>query len=306
MLLKEEVWNGSFAINSQISGVINVIFRIKNSNETVVTYTCQVSKIASISLENGLKIQGLQVIGDEVHFATKGQLKFRYGVDQVLEVVGGHTWPINNLRKLKNKASHFRSNSNFMECEYLYRNKPSVYWRNVQNNGTIMDTSLKEANGDPQCPINNSFKCIFFSANVNRNTGKPFWKSPFGHKRLCVPATMLLNDDMNLYFADFYCLFRAHYVTLVIAKNGSPEDHILSQRLLRLDLYNNQFLRIGHNKKVEVTISNLWVEVLYAHPLDVNAIINNGGYFRHTAVCYEGHSIPGGLPKRQDCNVCNL
>lgn len=59
---------------------------------------------------------------------------------------------------LQNRAINFLqniANSNQMQEIFLfYRNKPQDYWRKIMETDGVMRPYLKDANGNPGCPIN--------------------------------------------------------------------------------------------------------------------------------------------------------
>ena len=186
----------------------------------------------------------------------------------------------------------------FNHCRVFYRNKPHLYYMQcVLNDKNIMKVYMKDNNGDPKSIINSRIKGLFFATSVSL-TGEPPNTSHFGPCRICIPATAMLAEDSNLYFADFYCNYRAHYVTVVLTKPGSETDQFCKRKLFKLDIRDNDFL--WRNDKVYVT-DNVWVEVLYTEDVDLSR-----PDCKFSDVPSTGTSTPGGLPKNPRCLVCNL
>ena len=155
----------------------------------------------------------------------------------------------NDLKRLENKASEYVSifTPEFRDIEVFYRNKPPDYFANIQKyNGGVMEPLLKDNNGDPQCPANGRIKGLFFMGK-KKDDGLPD-ASPFGAMRVIVPVYMILNDNSNLYFSDFWCHKTTHYISLVITKNGSEADRFCRSNLLELDLKTNDYLRVNYGR----------------------------------------------------------
>jgi len=190
--------------------------------------------------------------------------------------------------------------SNFKHCRTFYRNKPPEYFLGCQlNDNNIMKVYMKDNNGDPKSLINGQIKGLFFATSVDPITGGPPNVSHFGSRRICIPAAAMLTEDSNLYFADFYCNHKAHYVTVVLTKPYSETDMFCRSKLIKLDLTNNDFLKRMFGM-VFVT-NNVWVEVLYTEDVDLSR-----PDCTFSTVYSRGTSTPGGLPKNPRCTVCNL
>ncbi|KAI0235069.1 Phytanoyl-CoA hydroxylase-interacting protein-like [Lamellibrachia satsuma] len=187
----------------------------------------------------------------------------------------------------------------FNHCRVFYRNKPPDYFSRCKiNDNNIMKVYMKDNNGDPKSIINGRIKGLFFATSVDSLTGGPPNISHFGSQRISIPATAMLTEYSNLYFADFYCNRRAHYVTVVLTKPWSETDQFCKRKLIKLDTRDNDFL--WRNDKVYVT-DNVWVEVLYTEDVDLSRPDCS-----FSTVLSTGTSTPGGLPKNPRCLVCNL
>ena len=110
----------------------------------------------------------------------------------------------------------------------------------------------------------------------------------------------MLDASANLYFADFYCNNRAHYVTLVLTKPGTDTDRFCEKNLIKLDTRHNDFLWRSATDEVFVT-KTVWVEVLHTEDVDLSSPLCS-----FSVVEGRGTSKPAGLPKNPDCDRCNL
>lgn len=217
---------------------------------------------------------------------------------------------LTDLRALHTIAHEYCGKSDVSQCNWLYRNKPPSYYVNIiQNCHGVMQVYKKDNSGDQASPINGQLDGLFFMAN-NIN-GQPPATSPFGARRLQIPAEFLFEAATNVYFADFYCMRgRDHYITLVATHLGSEADQFCAQRLLPIDLNDsarNPFL-FWENDRLYVTCdNNLQVEILYTEDVDLYEWMTCGDAMMLdvTSVC-KGSSTPGGVPKNPNCDVCNL
>ncbi|PIO69048.1 hypothetical protein TELCIR_09142 [Teladorsagia circumcincta] len=103
--------------------------------------------------------------------------------------------------------------------------KPREYWDEIHHfHDDLMEKYIKDNNGQPANRINGIISGLFFSARVYADGSLPT-QSPFGNVRMMVPPGALLNPvHNNFYFADFYCNYYTHYVTVVICRKGSETD----------------------------------------------------------------------------------
>ena len=114
-----------------------------------------------------------------------------------------------------------------------------------------------------------------------------------------------------MYFADFYCYNGiAHYFTIVLTKPGSPDDNFCQQNLVKLDVYNNPFLQItliDGNYQVLVTL-NVIVEIFYTESVDLMTLDRTPGLtmYKDVPLTGRGSSVEGGIPKNENCEICNL
>ena len=213
---------------------------------------------------------------------------------------------ISELKQLLSKAEdmvnkHCRPP---MPCLSFYRNKPQEYYQYITNyRSGVMEAYLKDHHGDQANPINGQLYGLFFGASMDKETGEPPVTSLFGPVRFNVQPGIFLNDTNNLYFSDFYCINKAHYVLLVITKTHSPSDLFCERHLVKLDKYNNPFLWIIGNFIMVTT--NVWIEVFWTDKVNMTELINKRfGNLIHTPS--KGQSRIDGIPKNTRCSQCNI
>lgn len=220
----------------------------------------------------------------------------------------------NEINDLLEKASDYESENQEGEghafCRWFYRNQSPDYFEDIQKNGGIMETVLKDYTGDPRSPINGTIRGLFFSATVkcNNKYGDPIPFSPFGPRRLLVPALHLLAKAPKIYFADFYCMPCSdnHYVTIVMTTPGSETDKFCAEHLVKLDIWYNPFLFKDEFGSLQVTTKKkLYVEMYYTEDLDIKPYLKKG-FLEDCETVGQGHSTPGGISKTKSCTICNL
>ena len=218
-------------------------------------------------------------------------------------------------KKLMKKTTNFMENLNgtFCAIEYLYRNKSDMYFASINEyHGGVMKPYKKDHNGDPCSVINGRIDGLFFSTAVEFHTMKPFPNSLYGPVRLHIEANVLFTPNLNLYFADFYCHYNVHYVTVVLTPKRSPTDDFCKERLLQLNILENPFIYLNEISEdfYEVNVyssSGFRIEVFYTEPIHITCIIEkNKGYFSRVPTIGRGESIRSGIPKNKDCKICNL
>jgi hypothetical protein len=228
------------------------------------------------------------------------------------------------LWRLYEKAYAFIVNSYYdftmQQFDYLYRTKELEYFEDIeQNKNNIMEAYVKDCNGDPRSLLTGRLRGLFFLANVDFQSNMPFATSPYGTRRLLVEASALLAEDVDIYFADFYCrpipprglgqrvsTVPPHNITIVAAKRYSPARQFCKKRLCYLDKLNNPFLqRCGdvwqHSK-------SCMVEILYADDIDINEFLNSeNGYFEDVDRSFGTSDVrAGSQTKPATCNYCNI
>ncbi|ESO83853.1 hypothetical protein LOTGIDRAFT_168898 [Lottia gigantea] len=209
-----------------------------------------------------------------------------------------------DVEKLKEKAKSYIQGHSVYSVNYLYRNKPSCHPTILQSKKTgIIAKYLKDNNGDQYSSINNNICGLHFSATPANSSGDLPMSSYFGDYRIMIFPEYLV-DGCHLYFADFFCMSRIHWVTLVLTKAGSKEDDFCQNRLVKLDIENNPFFyKVGASYKV----TSLDVEILYTEDINLNEMrLKMGFQEKTTPTCGKGRSTPGGRPKNTSCSSCNL
>ena len=193
-------------------------------------------------------------------------------------------------------------NPHAVQCQYFYRDKEMRHF--TKNQTGKIQVYLKDTNGDPANPINERLSGIFFGAWMHRKTGYPPATSIYGPERLYIHPSVLLNDQYNLYFSDFYCLNKSHYILLVITKKFTENDKFCEKYIEKLDMFNNQFLWITPLGSIMVT-TKMWVEIFFTDDINLPNILNNKIIFIKY-VKYNKQSSPGPKSKNTNCKVCNI
>ena len=145
------------------------------------------------------------------------------------------------LEELKQMAvTYLGSATTYSPCKSMTRDKSEAYFNNILSMDGIMEPYIKDNNGDQASPINGQIHGLFFAP------GPPKKFSYFGPMRLNVPTGLLFNDQTNIYFADFWCHYSVHYVTVVITTMGSKTDQFCKKNCLELNKYNNEFFKLDY------------------------------------------------------------
>ena len=122
---------------------------------------------------------------------------------------------------------------------------------------------------------------------------------------MSMEAQKFNHREVRLYFADFYCMSKMHWVTLVLTYKGSVQDRYCENRLPELDLSENEFLYVDDYGSVMKRTANMFkTEIFYAADVDLNHWVRNGGIIE--TVNGLGQSSTKGKPKRRECSICNL
>ena len=214
---------------------------------------------------------------------------------------------------LLQRAKDFLKGSNDTQVlvKYFYRNKPAQYYEDIRwNSDGVMEPYLKDQNGDQGSVINGKINGLFFSTKVDPDTGLPPAVSPFGNTRLNIPVDRLMHTHCRIYFADFYCNYNVHYVTLVITERGSETDMFCQDNLINIGMFlpNNPFLFYDSSDDLFYCCTKLWVEVLYTEAIDISRELaeDRRVFFSPVQIRGKGSSTPLGLPKNDKCCTCNL
>lgn len=174
--------------------------------------------------------------------------------------------------------------------------------------GGLMRPALKDCSGSHGSPINSKLHGVFFSCNTEFDTGLPSRDSPYGPLRFHIPAGHLLNPNISLYFADFYCMYTAyHYVVLVLAPVGSEGDTFCRTRLPMLDLASNPFLTYTEpprpgEEPVFCHASDVILEVLFTDPVP----LEQGGVEQISGHHQLMSLTTANAKKDPSCKVCNI
>lgn len=217
------------------------------------------------------------------------------------------------LRLLYKRAIEFcNDRSLHRRIHFLFRNKPHQYFDKIRSqNGGIMTKYMKNDGGDQASPLNRAIRGLFFSALLkmtpNKHTVVPPC-SPFGNQRLHVEASFFLNQSNNLYFADFFCHYTNHHITLVVTKANSYSDKFCSENLIPLKSRGNPFLYYNMWQNGFFTNLAVNIEVFYTENIDIGELLSDkAAYF---TFCYsKGYSRKKsfiGQRKKRSCSVCNL
>ena len=216
------------------------------------------------------------------------------------------------MRQLFLKAVAYDSSKGLpkLPMRYLYRNKPRAYFADILGKDGIMYKYTKHQSGDPRSPINESLEGLFFRANVERATLKPFQNSSYGDTRLLVPFENLL-EGCEFYFTDFYCVHSSkHHLILVVCKRGSSSDHFCTRHLLPFNPFkDNSFFYVADMAEGEAWVSqNIRVEICYTENIDLRRQLGVMGLDDLSTVHSTESIRPplGGAPKDKTCSFCNL
>ena len=230
-------------------------------------------------------------------------------------------YSLDGLKALKAKAMDKADQANDLgkqgTCTYLYRNKFKDYFQTIdEQEGRLMTMYPKDTGkvcyGDKYSPINRDDenkrpKGLFFCANLDMND-EPVPRSPFGDTRFTINIREVIKDHVKMYFADFYCPHggeqpNKHYVTIILADEGSALDEICQQYLVLLDKHDgsdNPFLYFDNNEKAWKVTKKVWVEILATR--DISLDEGNVNYefdgYKKVALTGKGH--------KGSCNICRL
>ncbi|XP_026207144.1 phytanoyl-CoA hydroxylase-interacting protein-like isoform X2 [Anabas testudineus] len=188
----------------------------------------------------------------------------------------------------------------------FYRNQQRDYFQQARDaQCSRMLPAVKDDSGSDGSPISGKLEGIFFSCNTEFNTGKPPQDSPYGPYRFQIQADILFNQNTNIYFGDFYCMYTSyHYVILVLAPDGSKEDVFCKGRLPELDRSNNRFLTCTEDSNGALLFhhaQDVILEVIYTEPVDLSL---------GTVSPISGHQLMSlstvNAKKDPSCKTCNI
>ncbi|XP_042192860.1 phytanoyl-CoA hydroxylase-interacting protein-like isoform X2 [Callorhinchus milii] len=208
-----------------------------------------------------------------------------------------------HLTQLMQKAEAI--SERMLKFSVFYRNQHKEYFDYIrENHGEMMQPSTKDNSGSHGSPISGKLEGIFFSCTTEFNTGKPPHDSPYGKFQFQIPASELLNQNTNLYFGDFYCMYTAyHYVILVIAPVGSQGDEFCKQRLPQLNIADNKFLICTEKDGEEVYYhaQDIILEIIYTEPVNLSLGV---------VAPISGHQLmslsTANAKKDPSCKTCNI
>ena len=197
----------------------------------------------------------------------------------------------------------------FIPVTHLYRNKPFHDFLHIfTKTKGIMFKYIKNFGGDPASTLNRKLHGLFFSANVDPTTRRPPPVSYYGDQRIHIPVSFMITPATNLYFADFYCHYVKHKVTLVITLKGSKADEFCRARLKSLNQSFNDFLYRSPDSEVAMVNTRVTVEVFYTESIDIGKLLESTNT-HFTTVESKGNTLLktlNGIPKREGCKTCNL
>ncbi|KAM9424110.1 phytanoyl-CoA hydroxylase-interacting protein-like [Pholidichthys leucotaenia] len=190
----------------------------------------------------------------------------------------------------------------------------TVFYRNQQRAFSLQEgdsetcfllPSVKDNSGSHGSPISGKLEGIFFSCNTEFNTGKPPQDSPYGSYRFQIRAELLFNQNTNIYFGDFYCMYTSyHYIILVLAPDGSRGDIFCKGRLPALGRATNRFLTLTEEADGLLSFhhaQDIILEVIYTEPVDLRL---------GTLSQISGHQLmslsTADAKKDPSCKVCNI
>ncbi|XP_034094247.1 phytanoyl-CoA hydroxylase-interacting protein isoform X2 [Gymnodraco acuticeps] len=219
----------------------------------------------------------------------------------------GDDYAMEHLQQLLDKAKG--SAGRLLKFSVFYRNQHPEYFDFVRGEcGGLMRPALKDISGSHGSPVNGKLHGVFFSCSTEFDTGLPPKDSPYGPQRFLIPAGHLLNPNISLYFADFYCMYTAyHYVVLVLAPVGSEGDTFCRSRLPMLDLASNPFLtytapqRPGEEPLFCHAIDVI-LEVIFTEPVSLDQ-----GHVEQIRGHHQLMSLTTANAKKDpSCKVCNI
>ena len=261
-------------------------FEVKASNITCNTTRTITYLENFISSEMELPLSFELQLGHNYKFVVRllvfSQFQDKYTTVLTRETKHREVLLKSELRNLMQKAKNFQSrgnNSQRLPVKFAYRNKSRRYFSNIKNNKSyIMETYIKDNNGDLGCPINGQIKGLFFAVRPEASTMDMPEESLFGNTRIFLPIEKLIQTAITIYFADFWCHKKIHYLTLVATKRNSQTDIFCKEHLLELNMGNNPFFRKNsstnyHYSAMEPAFyccREPRVEILYTEDIDLS------------------------------------
>ncbi|XP_040033259.2 phytanoyl-CoA hydroxylase-interacting protein-like [Gasterosteus aculeatus] len=187
--------------------------------------------------------------------------------------------------------------------DYFYQASTSYRSRDAQCRRML--PAVKDHSGSHGSPISGTLEGVFFSCNTEFNTGKPPQDSPYGPYRFQIGADLLFDQNTNVYFGDFYCMYTSyHYVVLVLAPEGSSGNAFCKGRLPALHPSDNHFLRRVEGADGSLSFlhaQDVLLEVVYTDPVNLSsgAVEPIGGQQLTSQSTVNAKKDPS-------CKVCNI
>ncbi|XP_028286182.1 phytanoyl-CoA hydroxylase-interacting protein-like [Parambassis ranga] len=229
-----------------------------------------------------------------------------YAVSQWSEIIEFCTadYSTIHLNQLLQKAEAIAGR--MLPFTVFYRNQQREYFQQDRDAQCChMLPSVKDNSGSHGSPISGKLEGIFFSCNTEFNTGNPPHDSPYGPYRFQIRADLLFNQNTNVYFGDFYCMYTSyHYVIIVLAPDGSKGDTFCKGRLPALDRSRNCFLSCTTEDDGSLSFrhaQDVILEVIYTEPVDLSL---------GTVAQISGHQLMSlstvNAKKDPSCKICNI
>ncbi|KAI6235006.1 PHYHIP-C domain-containing protein [Aphelenchoides besseyi] len=186
---------------------------------------------------------------------------------------------------------------------YIHRTKMRAYFDQLES--PIMVKERRYSSGHPANALINEPELtgVWFSPCLFKN--KLPTKSPFGDRRFLIDPNRVISSpsDYHLYFADFYCVGSAHYVTLVLCKNETDEDRFSQTHLKTIDMFNNIFFKVASTENgfaYETSIST------YPELFITQDVALSDGSFDNVNCSTISGSTVGGVRHNPSCSHCNM
>lgn len=199
--------------------------------------------------------------------------------------------------------------SKMRPIQFFYRNQSFEYFQVIMNqmNGLMMPY-MKSNGGEQGSVLNGRFPGIFFSTSIDINTKLPSPSSYYGPMRFYIQFAEIFNAHCNIYFADFYCHYKRHHVTVILTPKMAPYNKYCQKYLVQLDIFDNPYLCLQFDKYQNLTIlanMGVTVDVIYTETIDIKDIIRRRvGFFEETKTMGRGYIVP--TAKNSSCRICNV
>ncbi|XP_052088860.1 phytanoyl-CoA hydroxylase interacting protein-like isoform X2 [Mytilus californianus] len=202
---------------------------------------------------------------------------------------------------------------NMRPIQYFYRNKSVEYFLIILNSNYLngeMRPYLKSNGGEQGSVVNGRLPGLFFSSYIDTTTNLPNPCSHYGPIRLYLKSLVMFNPQCNLYFADFFCHYKRHHVTIILMPKLSTHNNFCRQYLTELNIFHNPYLclRVECNGAFTVLANmDVTVDVFYTETINVKRALElQYGFIEATPTIGRGFAPPSGTPKNPLCKICNL